>query len=1261
MPIGVLGGDRGGGLAWYPRRLAHPWGVTGAERIGSEPWGGDPTALPLPGAALTVSHRAPAAPRGPLARLGSGLRAGPLTGLRAGPLTGRRPGLRALRWALAGVAVALAACSTDGAASAPVGEDAAADTSPSAGAPDAAATACHPQQRRPDGTCCAAGAFFDEASGACEPVGPPECADVVFAAPDQCHPRWCWDDRNADDQPCEPWTAGCEARGRSCTAEELAAGDGCRAGEWSAPGGGACVPVGYGPGLSLEQAPAPPGAAGLPPVPTLPPLATPRWCWDAPGGGTPCEPFAEGCLTTPRPCTPGELAVGGGCEAGAWPAPGHGGPCVPAGYGLGGAVEAPPRAPHVEAPLDELPPLETPRWCWDTDDGAGHACPPFAAGCDTSPRPCTRAELVGGLGCEAGSAPRSDDSAQCQPAGGPDHCPRGFRPAPAGGRGAGRLPPCQPDPADCGAAPYGDLAEGPTVLHVDASAAPGGDGSKAAPFRSLGEALDEAAAGWTVGIAAGTYQEALVLDEAVTLHGRCAALVTVQSADAPVIDVTAGTSAAAPARLEGLRLTGPTVGLWVEGGSVVAERLLVQATATAGIAVVGAGSTVELSRAVVSGTAPDPADQTSGRGIWVADGARLDLAEVTLSQNRDVGLHLVGAGTRATATGLLVAGTEPQTSDACCGWGIAAEEGATLTLVGARLTGSTDVGLLVSGMGTRVDATGIAVDDTRPNAADGSSGEGAWVELGAELHLTGARLTGNRELGLYAWGAGTRVRARGLLVDGTLPSGADEGRGGALLVEGGAEVSLTGARLSANRDVALLAVDGGTMVEAAGLLVDGTGPQHLDDGFGWGIAAEGGATVRVAGGRSSGNRGFGLVADGSGVDVSAWGLLVDGTLTESAGQSNGLGVGVSGAASVVLGGVRLSENALMGLSASGAGTFVRAMHLLVDHGLPDTSLGADGWGLWAEGGAHVELEAARMSGNREVGLYVRGAGTALSAASLIVDGTGPDVASSRAGMGILVELEAQVALVGAVLAGNRSFGLVAQGAGTEVTAAGLLVRDTLPQVADGDPGRGVQAAGAAKLSLTGARLTQNTAVGLAVGEPDTVVRGVGVTVDHTTASPLGAYGLGVLVIGDGLLELIAPLVAESRGSGVMVQQGRFTLDGGVVRDTGPSSYEAFTGEVLEYAEGVLAVESPLLSVTRSALVAHVRAGLLVSDCPDATIAHTVSTANTLGLVLDGGHAADVVTQANAIFGNSQQNAVTDLGLAVPPPPTVAGVPSPWTE
>ncbi len=83
----------------------------------------------------------------------------------------------------------------------------------------------------------------------------------------------------------------------------------------------------------------------------------------------------------------------------------------------------------------------------------------------------------------------------------------------------------------CGDDPYGGAAD--DAVFVDASAAPGGDGTRARPFQTIMDGVNAAKVGATVAIAAGQYREDVILDRSVHLRGRCPAKVQLKPATSP--------------------------------------------------------------------------------------------------------------------------------------------------------------------------------------------------------------------------------------------------------------------------------------------------------------------------------------------------------------------------------------------------------------------------------------------------------------------------------------------------------------------------------------------------------------------------------------------------------------------------------------------------------------------------------------------------------------------------------------------------------
>src|SRR6185503_20880222 len=139
----------------------------------------------------------------------------------------------------------------------------------------------------------------------------------------------------------------------------------------------------------------------------------------------------------------------------------------------------------------------------------------------------------GGTGCEPGSGKVEDGS--CLPAGvPPSACGPGFMaenegctpilPARACGPGQMAVPgetACHPV-AVCGPAKYDGIPVDAATQYVDASFTGTGDGTEAAPWATIGDAIAAAPYGGTIAIAAGTYDEEVDLQfKPVKLWGVC--------------------------------------------------------------------------------------------------------------------------------------------------------------------------------------------------------------------------------------------------------------------------------------------------------------------------------------------------------------------------------------------------------------------------------------------------------------------------------------------------------------------------------------------------------------------------------------------------------------------------------------------------------------------------------------------------------------------------------------------------------------------
>ncbi len=988
--------------------------------------------------------------------------------------------------------------------------------------PDVSSTpACHPVQKKPDGTCCPVGQFFSNETHTCERVGPPECAAVVFNAPEECVPRWCWDWQDEAEKACEAWKQGCETEGRACTDAEITEGKGCPAGTFPESDKlGDCAPAGYFPGSGVPR----------------------DW---------------NGDLKTLPPVPPLEDSI-------------------------------PPGVP----PLTPLPAVDDMFFCRDGQNAEAHFC--------------TAAEMQV---CHRGPAGEMPAAEKCVYVGvpWPSVCPPGFVVDEATKVEDGKLAPCKPDPADCGEDDYGDagLQNGMGIVFVNsATGADGNAGTRQAPLKTIGKGLAKIGGKLaTVAVAAGAYSESLVISKPLTLRGRCAAMVTVVGSAGSWVLTVNGTAQQQTLLIRGLRFGGKGQGVDVAGGPKVRlERVMVAGVSMFGIGIHGSGAVLEGDGVLVVGTLPLAGNKQFGRGMVVQDGAQVTLQDTRLSANRDVGLQVAGVGTTLGATRFLVDGTLSQESDKQFGSGLNIVDGAQVVLEDARLSSNRDVGLLVDGPGTAVDATRLLVDGTLPRQSDKGNGLGMAAGGGAQVTLHDTRLSANREMGLHVSGAGTTLGAIRLLVDGTL-SNKSKAFGEGVNVQEGAHVTMQEARLSENRAVGLFVDGAGSTLGATRLLVDATLPQESDNQAGWGASVQHGAEVTLQDARLSANRGMGLFVGGADTRLDATRLLVDGPQPQESDTQAGRGVGV-------------------------------------------------------ELGAEVTLQDVRLSANRDVGLFVDGAGTTVGATRLVVDGTRPRDDDKEGGRGLSVQKGAQVTLRHTRLSANRDAGLYTSGVGTILGTTRLLVDATLPQESDSRFGRGVSVLAGADLQMVAARLVGNRDAGLFAGTASMHV--IGVTIDATAPQDSDQTGgAGIWLIAESTASLVATALKSNHGAGLATSQASVDAQGVVVLATGWGEYLEIdingnvNGKTTTFADGILLRASPSSTVDRCLFAGNQRAGILTDSSPGTKVTRTlVNAGNGLyGFVLQ--HTLDAFDEFNTIFGATLQNRAVNAGLSLPKPPEPA--------
>jgi hypothetical protein len=434
----------------------------------------------------------------------------------------------------------------------------------------------------------------------------------------------------------------------------------------------------------------------------------------------------------------------------------------------------------------------------------------------------------GAEGC--GDLERRAEDGTCQAVGvPPGACAEGFEAASDGGcrpRMAASCPDgarrvlgadeCVPFDA-CGNGPWGDIVRASDTVHVDASYVGGGsDGSEAAPFRQIGPAIDAAAAGATVAVAAGIYLDFEVMQKPVEVRGRCAAMVTVDAASAALAGVVV--RAGGDGSVIGDIAVTNGLGVIVSGAkAVVLERLWVHDLPTFGVAV---GD--QLGDAEVT-VRESLIERASASGV-IVEGAALTMLD---SEVRATLPSAAGAG---AGINLKVSPDDGSIADVALDGVVVADN------LGAGLfAGSASVAL-----------RRVAIVDTHP-IASGDDGQGliaAAVVPAARptVDLDGVVVERSHVAGLLLQEAD--VVARHLSVRTTRPQQATQANGVAVAAQldplagaAGTQLTLSDSALVGQHAAAMLIV--GSHVSAHRVLLTDTVAQASDGFFGDGVAAVG--------------------------------------------------------------------------------------------------------------------------------------------------------------------------------------------------------------------------------------------------------------------------------------------------------------------------------------------------------------------------------------------------------------------------------------
>ncbi len=356
----------------------------------------------------------------------------------------------------------------------------------------------------------------------------------------------------------------------------------------------------------------------------------------------------------------------------------------------------------------------------------------------------------------------------------------------------------------CGAGEWAvDLPNDRPIRYVRAGAV-GGTGSQAAPFGTIAEAMSGAPSGTVVAVGKGSFDEPVVMGPGVTLWGACVAETTLMSSIASESDGVV-TVRVAGAEVRNVRITGLRPGVWVaspgtSGASLHLEDVIVDGAAGAGVFVTRSDLTAR--SVVVRDTGPRGSDGHYGRAFYIRSGSHAEIRRAVISHNREAGLYVGDPGSTLVLEDAAVIDTQSE-ADQLFGGGLGVQLGAQADVTRVTFERNRFVTVFVAGTGAVARLTDVIVHDTRSEELGLVFGRALGVEQGGAATVTRAAFERNREVAIYAAGAGTTLALSDVIVRDTAGQEIDGAFGRGMSVENGAVATGARVRFERSRDVAL--------------------------------------------------------------------------------------------------------------------------------------------------------------------------------------------------------------------------------------------------------------------------------------------------------------------------------------------------------------------------------------------------------------------------------------------------------------------------
>ncbi|MHC4179466.1 MAG: right-handed parallel beta-helix repeat-containing protein, partial [Planctomycetota bacterium] len=264
-------------------------------------------------------------------------------------------------------------------------------------------------------------------------------------------------------------------------------------------------------------------------------------------------------------------------------------------------------------------------------------------------------------------------------------------------------------------------------------------------------------------------------------------------------------------------------GLWMMDGAYAdCSRALFSGNHSSGILAQGQNTRLVLQDGAVLDTESQATDQRFGRGLEVNGRAHVTVTRGLFENNRDAGIVAIFSNTLLELEDVTVRDTRSREATSTDGMGLGAAGGADVTVLRGRFERNRDVGVYADGTGTTIDLTDVTVSETQSAEADRSLGRGLNIQEGAQVTVLRGRFEQNREHGVFVASAGTVATLEDITVSGTQSRESDRTYGRGLETTAGAQATCRRALFEGNRDTGIMAGLAGTRLVLEDTTVSGT-------------------------------------------------------------------------------------------------------------------------------------------------------------------------------------------------------------------------------------------------------------------------------------------------------------------------------------------------------------------------------------------------------------------------------------------------------